>query len=80
VIKSEKLKQLFDLVRTEAQQAGRNPAAIEFTCMAPSMRPESLKELEDLGVSRVVMNPPGTKPEVITRALEKFQEQVIARA
>ena len=44
------------------------------------MHPDTLKELEDLGVSRVVMNPPGTKPELITRALEKFQEEVIARA
>src|SRR5580704_2627237 len=47
VVKPEKLQRLFDLVRTEAQQAGRDPASIEFTCMAPSMRPESLKELED---------------------------------
>jgi probable F420-dependent oxidoreductase len=80
VVKPEKLQHLFDLVRTEAQQAGRDPAAIEFTAMAPSMRPDSLKKLEDIGVSRVVMNPPGTRPEVITRALEKFQEEVVARA
>ena len=79
VVKPEKLKQLFDLVKNEAREAGRNPAGIEFTAMAPSMRLDSLKELEAIGVARVVMNPPGTKPEIITRALEKFQEEVIGR-
>ena len=78
-MKPEKLKQLFDLVKNEAREAGRNPAGIEFTAMAPSMRLDSLKELEAIGVARVVMNPPGTKPEIITRALEKFQEEVIGR-
>ena len=79
VVNPEKLKPLFDLVRTEAQKAGRNPADIEFTCMPTSMRPDSLKALQDLGVSRVVTTPPGTNPEVITRTLEKLQEEIIAR-
>jgi hypothetical protein len=35
--------------------------------------------LADMGVSRVVVNPPGTKPEVVTRGLEKFREEVISR-
>ena len=79
VMNPEKLKQLFALVRTEAQTAGRDPASIEFSCMARSTRPDDLKTLADLGVSRVVMMPPGTNPEVITRSLEKFQQDVIAR-
>ena len=79
VVNPEKLKQAFALVRSEAQAAGRDPAAIEFSCMVRSTRPDDLKTLADLGVSRVVMMPPGTNPEVITRSLEKFQQDVIAR-
>ena len=79
VMNPEKLKQLFALVRTEAQTAGRDPASIEFSCMVRSTRSDELKTLADLGVSRVVTMPPGTNPEVITGALEKFQQDVIAK-
>lgn len=75
----EKLKQLFDLVRTEAQKAGRNPDNIEFTCMGTSLASDNLKALEEIRVSRIVARPPSTNPEVITRALEKFQQDVIAQ-
>jgi hypothetical protein len=78
-VNPEKLKQLFDLVRTAAQKAGRNPANIEFSCMASSTRLDNLKALEDLGISRVVSGPPRPNPEAITRTLEKFQEEVVAR-
>jgi probable F420-dependent oxidoreductase len=80
VMNPEKLKELFGIVRSEAQKAGRNPEAIEFSCMTRSLEPNDLKRLADLGVTRVVVNPPGTKPEVVTRGLEKFQQEVIARS
>ena len=79
VMNPEKLKELFATVRSEAQKAGRNPDAIEFSCLTRSLKPDDLKMLADMGVSRVVVNPPGTKPEVVTRGLEKFQEEVISR-
>jgi alkanesulfonate monooxygenase SsuD/methylene tetrahydromethanopterin reductase-like flavin-dependent oxidoreductase (luciferase family) len=80
VANPQKLKALFDLVRSEARNAGRNPDAIEFTAMAsPMMKPEDLKPLTDIGVARVAMTPPGTNPEAITQRLEKFQQDVIAR-
>lgn len=79
VMNPEKLKELFATVRSEAQKAGRNPDAIEFSCLTRSLKPDDLKMLADMGVSRVVVNPPGTKPEVVTRGLEKFREEVISR-
>jgi probable F420-dependent oxidoreductase len=79
VMNPEKLKELFSTVRSEAQKAGRNPDAIEFSCLTRSFKPDDLKMLADMGVSRVVVNPPGTKPEVVTRGLEKFREEVISR-
>jgi probable F420-dependent oxidoreductase len=79
VMNPEKLKELFATVRSEAQKAGRNPDAIEFSCLTRSLKPDDLKMLADMGVSRVVVNPPGTRPEVVTRGLEKFREEVISR-
>jgi probable F420-dependent oxidoreductase len=79
VVNPEKLKQLFAIVRSEAEKAGRNPDTIEFSCMARSTRPDDLKALADVGVSRVVIMPPATNPDAITRSLEKLQEEVIAK-
>jgi probable F420-dependent oxidoreductase len=79
VVNPEKLKALFAMVRSEALQVGRNPAAIEFSCMTRSVKVDDLRTLADIGVSRVVVNSPGTKPDAITRGLEKFQEEVISR-
>lgn len=79
VMNPEKLKELFGIARAEAHKAGRNPDAIEFSCMARSLKPDDLKALAGIGVSRVVTTPPGTKPEVVTRWLENFQEETISR-
>jgi probable F420-dependent oxidoreductase len=78
VANPEKLKELFDIVRSEARKAGRDPDQIEFTAMS-SMKPDHLKALADIGVARVVTTPPSSKSEVLTQALEKLQKEVIAR-
>jgi probable F420-dependent oxidoreductase len=78
-VNPERLKELFAVVRSEAQKAGRNPESIEFSCMR-SANGIDLKLLADIGVSRLVITPPGTKPEVITQGLEKFQKEVISRS
>jgi probable F420-dependent oxidoreductase len=77
-VNPEKLKELFAMMRSEAQKARRDPEAIEFSCMR-SANGIDLKLLADVGVSRVVVAPPGTKPEAITQGLEKFQKEVISR-
>jgi alkanesulfonate monooxygenase SsuD/methylene tetrahydromethanopterin reductase-like flavin-dependent oxidoreductase (luciferase family) len=79
VMNPEKLKELFAIVRLEAQKEGRNPDAIEFSCLG-SAKVDNLKPLADLGVSQMVINPLGTNPAVITNRLEKFQEEVISRS
>ena len=78
-VNPEQLKQLFGIVKSEAQSAGRDPASIEFSCPVSSSRPDDLKTLADLGVSRIVMMPPAANAEVITRSLETFQRDVIAK-
>jgi len=79
VVNPEKLKELFGIVRSEAKKAGRNPDGIEFSCMTRSVDAGNLKALAELGVSRVVVNPPATKPDALARGLEKFQQEVMAK-
>ncbi len=40
---------------------------------------DSLKALQDVGISRVVVAPPAYDPEGITRGLEKIANEVIAK-
>jgi probable F420-dependent oxidoreductase len=73
-----KLKDLFAIMKTEAEKAGRNPASIELSCMGRP-RVDDLKALQDIGISRVVIAPPAFDAEGLTRGLEKLQNEVIAK-
>lgn len=73
-----KLKELFALMTTEAQKAGRNPAQIELTCMGRA-KPDVLKTFQDIGISRVIVPPPAFDQEGLTRGLEKMGDEVIAK-
>jgi hypothetical protein len=48
------MRDLMALLRKECERIGRDPAEIEVTARAPAKR-ETLHELEQLGVSRVVI-------------------------
>ncbi|MGO9451204.1 MAG: LLM class F420-dependent oxidoreductase [Candidatus Binataceae bacterium] len=74
----DKLKELFAIVNSEAQKAGRDPKQIELSCMGRA-KVDSLKALEDIGIKRVVVPPPAYDPEGITRGLEKIANEVIAK-
>jgi probable F420-dependent oxidoreductase len=67
----EKLNELFAIVREEANKAGRNPDAIEFSAMA-APRPDSVKALRDIGVSRAILAPPSSDPAKLRDALKKI--------
>ena len=73
-----KLKELFALMKSEAEKAGRNPASIELSTMGRP-RVDDLKALQDIGVSRVVIAPPAFDAEGLTRGLDKLQNEVIAK-
>lgn len=74
----EKLKELFSMMRSEAEKAGRNPDRIELSCMGRANL-DSLKALQDIGISRVVIQPPGYDIEAITGGLEKIANEVITK-
>ena len=67
----EKLSELFAIAREEAKKAGRIPDAIEFSAMA-APKPDSLKALRDIGVTRVIMAPPSSDPAKLRTGLEKI--------
>ncbi|HTR63453.1 MAG TPA: LLM class F420-dependent oxidoreductase [Candidatus Binataceae bacterium] len=74
----DKLKELFAMVSAEAKKAGRDPGRIELSCMGRA-KVDSLKALEDIGISRVVIPPPAFDAEGITRGLEKIANEVLSK-
>jgi probable F420-dependent oxidoreductase len=73
-----KLQELFGIMREEAKKAGRDAANIELSCMTRASA-DAVKAMQDIGVSRVVVPPPGFDREGLSRGLEKIGNEVIAR-
>ncbi|HUY26806.1 MAG TPA: LLM class F420-dependent oxidoreductase [Candidatus Binataceae bacterium] len=73
-----KLKELFAMMTAEAKKAGRNAAAIELSCMGRA-KLDAIKAVQDVGVTRVVVAPPGHDKDGITRGLETLANEVIAK-
>lgn len=69
-----KLKELISVMRSEAGKAGRNPDEIEISCLSKK-KPDNIKALQDVGISRIVMPPPGTD----LQALEKMADEIIGK-
>ncbi len=79
---NEELSALFEIMRSTALEHGRDPDAIEITTGgAAAFAPDpvaALKELEAMGVSRVVIPPLAFDLDGIGPALEQFGQNVIA--
>ena len=73
-----KLKELFSLMRDEAGKAGRDVDAIELSCIGRAAV-EAVKPLQDVGIDRVILAPPGFDKDALSRGLEKLGNEVIAR-
>jgi probable F420-dependent oxidoreductase len=73
-----KLKELIALMSEEAKKVGRDPSKIELSCMGAA-KPDVIKRVQDVGVTRVVVPPPGYDPEKLTRGLENIQNEIIAK-
>jgi probable F420-dependent oxidoreductase len=73
-----RLKELFSLMRDEASKAGRNADLIELSCMGRSDI-DSIKTLRDIGISRLVLPPPGNDKDKLSASLEKLGNEVIAK-
>jgi probable F420-dependent oxidoreductase len=72
-----KLQELFAIMREAAETAGRDPHQIELSCMTRATV-DSVKEVEDIGIGRVVVAPPAFDKDGLSRGLEKIGNEVIA--
>ena len=79
----EDLAELIDVMRQAATEAGRNPDDIEITSGGKgalgSGALEEIKQLADLGVSRVIIPPLAFDVEGQRTAFAKYAEDVISR-
>jgi hypothetical protein len=65
-------------MRDEAAKHGRKLDEIELTCMGKASI-ETIKKFEDIGISRLVVPPPGFDKENLTRGLEQLGNDIIAK-
>ena len=65
-------------VKAECGRIGRDPAEVEITTGGmPSL--DKIKRQQDLGVSRMIIPPPGFDPDTIEKGFEKFANEIISR-
>lgn len=80
----EELAELIGVMRTTAEEHGRNPDAIEVTAggrgALGSKALDEVKALADLGVARVIVPPLAYDPEGQRTAYARYGDEVIARS
>ncbi len=74
----EELTELFEVARSSARDAGRDPAAIEMTC-GGAMDVDGVKRFADAGADRLVIPAFGRDTEQYKQMLGSFAENVIAK-
>lgn len=74
-----RLGELLQVMSDECAKVGRDPAQIEITTSSPGNDLDAIKRLEDEGVSRLVMGPPGFDREAIKKGLGDFADKVLAK-
>jgi probable F420-dependent oxidoreductase len=75
---AENIAELIDVAKRAAKDAGRDPDALEITTGGPP-NVDYAKQMEDLGVSRLVMPPPAFAPDDIGRALGELSDNFISK-
>jgi hypothetical protein len=73
------LPQLFEVIRRECEEVGRDPAEIELTASAAATDLDTIRRYQDIGVSRLVISPPGFDPDGIARGHEAVGNDVLAK-
>ncbi|MGI8492115.1 MAG: LLM class F420-dependent oxidoreductase [Acidimicrobiales bacterium] len=76
----ERVAELVTVMRASAEEAGRDPDAIEVTSGGTQrVDTEAVRRYEDLGVSRVVVGVPTYDPAEIERAFGELYDSVISK-
>lgn len=76
----DRLQQLLDAMSEECARVGRDPAKIEITASAPPpLNLDEIKRLQDQGVSRLAIGPPGFDRDGIRKGLADLHDKVISK-
>lgn len=73
------LPTLFAAVRDECERNGRDPGEVELTAGGAIRSLDDVKRFEDMGVSRLIISPPGFDPDAIEKGLEKLGNDLISK-
>ena len=65
-------------LRAECEKIGRDPSEIEITT-GSIPTPDEVKRLEDMGIDRFTIPPPGFKPDQVTEGLEKLGNDLFSK-
>lgn len=79
----EEIARLFEIARTSAEKAGRDPAAMEFSVHDPSIvdpavSGEAIEYWAEIGASRIIISPTSFDPGQVAEQLGRFGEEVIS--
>ena len=75
----ERVAELLTVMRASAEEAGRDPDAIEITSGAGAADLDTIKRYEDLGVSRVVVGVPTFDPSQLEHAFGQLHDDLISK-
>jgi alkanesulfonate monooxygenase SsuD/methylene tetrahydromethanopterin reductase-like flavin-dependent oxidoreductase (luciferase family) len=77
--RADLLPSLLEVLVKECHEIGRDPTDIEITTgSVPKL--DEVKRLEDLGVRRFTVAPPGFTQDDVERGLEKLGDELISKA
>ena len=77
--RADLLPSLLEVLVKECAEIGRDPGSIEITT-GSIPRLDEVKRLQDLGVSRFTVSPPGFTRDDVERGLDKLGNELIAKA
>jgi probable F420-dependent oxidoreductase len=74
-----RLGELLAEMGDECAKVGRDPSQIEITTASPGNDLDAIRRLEDQGVSRLAIGPPGFDREAVKRGLGELSEKVLSK-
>jgi probable F420-dependent oxidoreductase len=75
----KELSNLIAVLKDECAKIGRDPRQVEITTQAAVKDLATVRRYQELGVSRIVMSPPGLDQETLRRGLEDFGERIVSK-
>lgn len=75
----QELTALIAALRDECGKIGRDPDEIEVTTHVRVDDLDTVRRYQDLGVSRIVIAPPGFDQQAVRKGLEQFGDRIVSR-